>query len=513
MYTYDAKNVLTWVGRVSERLQKAIASQKSGNWISALTPLETLHQSLSLWVDLGWLVEVEELVDSTLKLDHFEKRVGMGDPLIKSQVHAYFVLFKAHLHSVRQQNLQKCAEVFGQYVGTSHIFLSSWAKSGAGLVLAFQNRLSEANAQFLEAAQMQLELGMPLDAAKVMIRYLVFNRKGHQLQDASQYCSKINQWLQPLGLESLSAQMILRGIEGNIAMESGATALALRQLKEAAKMANALPPSPSGGFALFQYAQALEKSNRWADSLKWLDHAAQKQRVINPLGLLGLQMVKARTLDSMGDEVQALCLSKEIMYHKGITTEFADALDFLVWWDELVTRWQRFSWKVQVLNHLKNQHPAFSEWSSFAELRNSWEKIEGLDTRETEPSRSTFCVQFGNVIRLSVGPGDFRWARDQNLKLSTFKNSCVESHFLKEQLKNFSLGHLLDCGLELDFSFFPMEELGVKKDSCRRRRDRFIKDLFELGVFQREVCKKKALILKKEVRFMLCENNEKGEKT
>lgn len=201
----------------------------------------------------------------------------------KWRAHAFFRALMMHCDLTRGRNLDKASTIICDLQSSSDPFLCGHALSAQGLLYFLEGKLDDAINSFQKARQSFVDANRQVDSLKTNIREMMVLRAQNKHDEAQQQASHVIRAALLLGVDAISPLLCALSIKGQATLRSGRPYEGLRHLRDAARLANAMPPSSSTAWTFFQYGNALLEHKKPQEAMTWLEKAEPIQKVCDPI--------------------------------------------------------------------------------------------------------------------------------------------------------------------------------------------------------------------------------------
>lgn len=278
-----------------QEVQTGLARLRGGAEISPARRPEVASLLEDL-VDLGYQADVYEICEDLLAgfglatSDEVLSHVR-GQPVRLNAHHmcsGAFALFcqtmLSHMDTLRRLRTREHERFFHFLTETGDPFFQGHGRTGLGAIELCEGRLETALERFTFAEAEFAACGKGVLALKARVRRISVLRLLLRYEDAERECLELVARARVAGVQAVSPLMYSLALAGSNSAECGRVREALRRLHECAKLARILPPSASTAFAMLQYGNALSKTGRHAEALRWLEGAERIQRTEDLVG-------------------------------------------------------------------------------------------------------------------------------------------------------------------------------------------------------------------------------------
>jgi len=259
-----------------------------------------LRHDLPIFIDFGRLVEVYESCETAIeeleqKLPSREACDGLADAR----------LAVASIDIQRRLKTEHQKSVFEEFAGSQDLYCRGRALSGLGLIDVYDGKNALAVDKFKAANDCFATCGYEVEALKACIRIVMVLRIEGKFEEANGDTERILDCALELGVDALSPILYCLSIFSSNAWEMGKKFEARSLAREAAKLANILPPCASAAFAMLFYGQVLLHLHSPARAIEWLYRAETIQKTHDPLARTVTLNLIGRCLRESGRLVEA----------------------------------------------------------------------------------------------------------------------------------------------------------------------------------------------------------------
>lgn len=264
--------------------------------------VDSVLRHLPWLIDFGLVAEAYEICEILETRWRKASRVQARPANAASEVQETFRLgsltcgiYVRHMDLARRRKIIEHRRFFEELLlSAGDAFFVAHAHSGMGLIAVYEGRQDEGAAHFQEARDLFHSIDRPVDALKMRVRLLMLLRMERRYLEADREASDILAEALKRGVDAISPVLICHATLGSNCLETGRRFEAQRHLREAAKLAQVMPPSSASAFALFHYGHVLETLGRRKEALAWLKRAEKIQRTADPIARCGTLIVMLR---------------------------------------------------------------------------------------------------------------------------------------------------------------------------------------------------------------------------